>query len=110
MSWEHVHRMLVGGPLDNTIVYVQVNIDPYQFTVTGKNGQTLMPPSPRVTPGDVIAAGRYHKDEFYWGNGHHQFFRFEDMGRKCAAKIYMRRMGASLYDIYHKVEWETWFD
>lgn len=106
---QNVHRMLVGGPRDNQIVYVHKGMPPFQVS--------MFSPIPQLmTWNDIVEAdvkatvktGWYYVDEFYWGYNHERFYRWQEMGRIAAAKIYMRRMGASLYDIYNKVEWDSW--
>ena len=102
--------MLVGGPRDNQIVWVQESLPEFQvhwhvpFPLPSVIEEIILEPTVEVT------TGWYFLDDFYWGNGQHEYFRFEDMGRKAAAKIYMRRMGASIHEIYNKVEWATWLE
>jgi len=102
----NVHRMLVGGPRDNQIVFVNDKMPPYQVhmfdNITALYGEP-------TTPHKIeVEVGNYFRDEFYWGSGHHEFYRWQGWSRKVAAKIYMRRMGADLWEIFNNVEWETW--
>ena len=109
VSFEHVHRMLVGGPLDNKIVYVQENVDPYQVHIYEQTVE-LVPRADLVT-GDITSTiGRYYLDKFVSGFdfNKHTYYRWEDWSRKLAAKIYMRRMGMSSRDILTDVEWHGW--
>ncbi len=112
MSWDNVHRMLVGGPLDNIIVHVQNNVDPYQVHIKDPMPKIETWASIKAADETVVesAVGRYWLDEFMWGDNTQKFYRWQDTNRKVASKIYMRRMGMSLWEIYHKVEWSTWED
>lgn len=103
----NVHRMLVGGPRDNQIVWVQESMPEFQVCIHQYVAPTLIPTEP-MAESVTVETGWYFLDDFYWGNGIHAYFRWQDWSRRLAAKIYMRRMGAETYEIFNKVEWETW--
>jgi hypothetical protein len=89
--------MMIGGPFDNGIIHVDKSEEVWYQAgdlMDFDNGQRVE---------------TYVRDMFVSGDNEPQFyFRWVEMCRINAAKIYMRRMGMSLYSIYNKVEWGTW--
>jgi hypothetical protein len=109
------HRMLVGGPRDGQIVWVHKIMPPFQVPVPEslKLDYGPGPVSDKLPKAMLVQKiGWYYRDEYLDNtlglNQGHTYYRWEEWSKRLAAKVYMRRSGKSLYDIYHHVEWMTW--